>query len=300
MWGFPLTRIFVFLLAVFISMYGVTELSLLTNDWLFVGQPMLKILTFEALQTVLILLVLKGMGAFDKRNLASYGLSPQGSLRDLGAGAVWGAFLVVLVVMSMSLLGVYKIKDIAFRSDVILALVFLSFAAFSEEIIFRGYILQTIEKKWGTAAGLTISSLLFGFAHMVNNVGGASQWDKALSCLFLSFEAGLPLAACYLLTRRLWMSIGMHWAWNLFEGPVFGTFVSGTRFGAPLITAKLTGPPLLTGGAFGPEGSLEGLIVGTALGVYFTYMAFKKNSWVPARVSIKKERSKIAPEGDHR
>ncbi len=49
---------------------------------------------------------------------------------------------------------------------------------------------------------------------------------------------------------------GLHVAWNVFEGPVYGTLVSSLNLGKPLLVAKLSGPFYLTGGVFGPEASL--------------------------------------------
>jgi hypothetical protein len=63
------------------------------------------------------------------------------------------------------------------------------------------------------------------------------------------------------ITRRLWLAAGLHAFWNIFEGPVFGTPVSGMHMGEPLIFSGLSGPPWLTGGVFGPEASIVELVV---------------------------------------
>ncbi len=68
---------------------------------------------------------------------------------------------------------------------------------------------------------MVISALFFGFGHRGNP---GATW---VSSLAIAVEAGALLAAAYVATRSLWMPIGLHWAWNLFEGPVWGTPVSG-------------------------------------------------------------------------
>jgi membrane protease YdiL (CAAX protease family) len=73
--------------------------------------------------------------------------------------------------------------------------------------------------------------------------------------------AGLFLAYAYVITRQLWLPIGLHIGWNFFEGNVFGFPVSGLET-FKLITLRVHGPELWTGGAFGPE---AGLIVFPAL-----------------------------------
>jgi uncharacterized protein len=79
---------------------------------------------------------------------------------------------------------------------------------------------------------------------------------------------GIPLAALYVLTRRLWASIGYHIAWNFTEAYVFGAQVSGTGFGASLYQVRLVPgvDPLWSGGAFGPEASVVTVVLGLLMG----------------------------------
>lgn len=75
-------------------------------------------------------------------------------------------------------------------------------------------------------------------------------------CLF-----GLMFALGYLLTGELALPIGLHWSWNLFQGNVFGFPVSGKAGdGGGILRITQTGPDLLTGGSFGPEAGVVGLV----------------------------------------
>jgi membrane protease YdiL (CAAX protease family) len=94
--------------------------------------------------------------------------------------------------------------------------------------------------------------LLFALAHLAN------PGSSPVAVLGLFF-AGLLLAAGYLATSRLWLPIGLHLSWNFCQGPVFGFPVSG--FAAPsLLAVEPVGPEALTGGPFGPEASLIGIL----------------------------------------
>ena len=188
--------------------------------------------------------------------------------------------MVAGAIAVMYVMGIYKPISHSSGSELPLAAGTLLFAAATEELIFRSYAFNILEKHWGTIAAVIVSSAAFGFAHMLNDAGGASVDSKVLFCTFLSLEAGVSLAACYVFTRRLWMPIGAHWMWNFFEGPVFGTHVSGADFGQSYVSATMEGPVLLTGGKFGPEGSVFCLLIGTISGVILLYLSAKRNNLV--------------------
>ena len=61
------------------------------------------------------------------------------------------------------------------------------------------------------------------------------------------------VGAAYMLTRRLWLCIGIHIAWNFTQAGIFSSVVSGNIDLPGVIKAKIIGPALLTGGEFGVE-----------------------------------------------
>lgn len=177
------------------------------------------------------------------------------------------------------LLNAFTVSEVNWTANVLPQFILFFIAAIVEELIFRAFLFTTAEKGFGTIAGVAVSSFLFGFAHMFNNVANATQLDKFYSCLLLSFDAGLPLVGAFLLTRRIWFAVGMHWAWNVLEGPVFGFIVSGINFGPSLMKSKMTGDFSLSGGAFGPEASLPLFVFGTTFGCALLFYAWKKGKF---------------------
>ena len=133
-------------------------------------------------------------------------------------------------------------------------------AALIEETLMRAIFFRLVEESLGTAIALLASAALFGFLHAFNP--GASL----VSTIAIALEAGVILAAAYLYTRRLWMAIGLHAAWNFTEGGVFGASVSGTG-GHGLYASHFTGPSIVSGGAFGPEASVVAVVVCLLAGV---------------------------------
>lgn len=217
----------------------------------------------------------------DKRTLADAGLTPTGIFSETGIGLVIGGGVISAVIGAMSAFQLYQIGGINphFKPFVPMAL-FLCIAVF-QEVAMRGCIFQTLERRWGSGIALIASSLFFGLIHLGSPVEGLSTWQWLIGPFFLAFETGLLFTAAYLLTRRLWLPIGLHWGWNFFETSVYGTANSGAWENDPntLFAGHAHGPFLLTGGAFGPEASIFCLIVGFYAGTILLRLAIRRGHW---------------------
>ena len=185
------------------------------------------------------------------------------SLIDTAKGFGIGTLFFVLVVGIMMIIGVYSILNIGTdRSFLIVDSFFLFLiVAIGEELMFRGVIFRWIDEKWGFTAALIVSALLFGAVHYPQG----TWW----SSIAIAIEAGLLLGAAYKWSGTLWFPVGIHWAWNFFQGNIFGFAVSGGGVDASLIHAKTDGPDILTGGSFGAEASIIAVIIGAAISAYF-------------------------------
>lgn len=117
-----------------------------------------------------------------------------------------------------------------------------------EELVFRGYLLQNMIAGMGTTIAIIVSCLLYGLVHSTNPNAGL------LSSLIIVLFGYLRIYG-YLTTNMLWLSMGMHIGWNFFQGPVFGFAASGQEK-ISLMNLTITGPDWLSGGKFGPEGSI--------------------------------------------
>ena len=99
--------------------------------------------------------------------------------------------------------------------------------------------------------------------------------------LFIAVEAGILLAGAYMLTGRLWLSMGFHFSWNYTQSAIFSGIVSGNDASQGLIKSTVKGPDILTGGNFGVESSIVALILCTTTGVVMVVMAAKRGNIVP-------------------
>ena len=120
-------------------------------------------------------------------------------------------------------------------------------AAFSEELLSRGYIFAVLRHSWGVSGALVATSVGFGLLHLQN--AGVS-----LESLMLVMLAGVFLGAVLIATRSLYAAWMAHFAWNWTMAVLFHTAVSGIRFESPDYRFVDTGPDWATGGSWGPEG----------------------------------------------
>lgn len=215
----------------------------------------------------------------DRRSFADFGLRIDRNWwidlafgMGLGAILMLGIFLVQWVAEWITIIGIFWQAETQypFLLAVIPFILMYIFVGIYEELLTRGYWLRNLAEglcmpRIGPQTALVlawlISSAAFGFLHLGNpNASVISTMNIALAGLFLGLG--------YVLTGSLAISIGLHITWNFFQGNVFGFAVSGMQSRVSFIGIEQGGPTLWTGGVFGPEAGLLGIlamIVGSVL-----------------------------------
>lgn len=192
---------------------------------------------------------------FEGRPLGSVGVAFHRRWKnELAIGVAAGTGMLLAVASIERLLGVARFSlGPSHAGGVVFAGGFyflaLMVAASVEELMFRGYPFQRLVEVAGPAIAVIAASVVFGAAHLRNPF---ESWISTVNTALV----GVLLAAGYLRTRALWLPIGIHFAWNFVQGYVLGFPVSGMVFPRGILQAKVSGPPWLSGGAYGPEGSI--------------------------------------------
>lgn len=231
-------------------------------------------LAAAATMAALGLVVYAGFVRFiERRPVSELSLPSMG--RELGTGLVIGAGLSTVCVLILMMLGIYRIDGLNSWVFMLPAVAMALSSGVLEELLYRGVLFRIVEESFGSWISLVVSSFVFGFRHLSNPAG------TVMGALCISVEAGLLLAAAYMVTRRLWLSIGLHMAWNYMLSGIFSGIVSGTDTPPGLIKSTIEGPPLLTGGDFGLESSLIALLICTTAGVALLIMAVRRGNIVP-------------------
>ena len=230
--------------------------------------------------TMLILTVFSLLGSFlalwvatkfiDRKPLMSIGLSVKDKTNEMLIGLAFALAFIGGLFAILWLIGAINVTGyVGFKPGVFIVSMMLFMAAFDEELIFRGYILNNMmdatNNRWIALAG---SSVLFALLH----AGNPSIWSTWVPMTEL-FAAGFILGISYTFTKNLWFPTFFHFGWNFFQG-LFGFEISGLNVDSwKVINHENTSnvPDIVSGGSFGIEGS----VITLSCTIICTYLIFK-------------------------
>nr|WP_120492681.1 CPBP family intramembrane glutamic endopeptidase [Corynebacterium lactis] len=198
----------------------------------------------------------------------------RGAVVGAVVGLIAGAALLSVVVGLVWLLGGLSFDGTSYPENWPNVLFQMGvFAGVFEEIVTRGALFRLAEELIGSWGAVILSGALFGAAHAGNTNATLA------SVVSIAVSAGLLFPIVYMLTRNLWICIGIHVAWNAMQGIVYGIPVSGNDSSGLLVT-HATGPELISGGAFGVEASIIVPIVLIAASVFLGIRARREGTVV--------------------
>ncbi|HEV3303784.1 MAG TPA: type II CAAX endopeptidase family protein [Planctomycetaceae bacterium] len=245
----------------------------------------------------------------DRRRVADYGFRlNSGWWTNFSFGVVLGAALMTGIFLTerwecwISVTPVSTTESgLAVGPAVLLSLLFYLTVAWMEEFTSRGYQLRNLSEgivgRWlgpraAIGVSLVVTSGVFGVLHVLNpNATTVSSLNIML--------AGILLALPYVLTGELAISIGLHLGWNFFQGTVYGFPVSGSQPSRRLLILEQSGPDLWTGGAFGPEGGLVGIVatlVGCVLVLGWVQFRYRRLTLDVALARYEPRRTELSPQ----
>ena len=215
------------------------------------------------------------VGRTERRTVTEVSL--EGAPAAIGRGTLIGVALFGAVIVNLFTSGQYDVHGLDSGEGAVGLFGFMAAAAVTEELIFRGVLFRITEERIGTWIALVLTGALFGLSHLLNP--HASLWGAAA----IAIEAGGMLTAAYVATRKLWVPIGLHFGWNFAASGIFSTEVSGNDTPQGLLDSATSGPKLLTGGDFGPEGSVYSVLFCVLATIAFMWLAHRRGHVVPRR-----------------
>jgi membrane protease YdiL (CAAX protease family) len=189
-------------------------------------------------------------------------------------GGLIGLALVFAVAGALALSGQFRVTGGNGWQVALVPLAAAATAAVMEELLVRGLLLRILEERLGSWLALATTALLFGAIHASNS--GATAW----STVAVALSAGVVLGAAFILTRRLWLAVGLHFGVNTAQGALLGIPVSGQSTRGWL-RSELVGHPFWTGGPFGLEASVVTLLFAVLIGGTFLVLAWRRGQLRP-------------------
>jgi len=198
----------------------------------------------------------------------------KGIVKNLTLGISIGVVLQCLTVLVIYLNNGFKVVSINPVSFIIIPFTVAFTVAIFEEILIRGILFRIIEEKLGSYIALIISAIIFGGLHLIN------PNSSLISGTCVAIEAGLLLGAAYIYSRSLWLPIAIHFAWNFMQSGILGAITSGNEKTNSFLTTQITGPNIITGGEFGPEGTIQATIFCLIAAIILMYLNIKKDKLI--------------------
>jgi uncharacterized protein len=249
--NFPLTRILLGLIVCFIAFIVAQQISGKILELTGINKDFRNLLKGTIASVAVVSAYIYFFRRYEKREVSEF--SSKGMLKSILVGLLIGTILQCLTIFVIFLNGSFEIVSVNKLSSIIIPMTVAFTVAIFEEILIRGIIFRIIEEKLGSYISLAISAVIFGALHLAN------PNSTLISGFCIAIEAGLLLGAAYIYTRNLWFPIAIHFAWNFMQSGIFGAITSGNEKTNSLLSTKIEGSVVITGGEFGPEGTIQAI-----------------------------------------
>lgn len=218
----PLLRITAFYLLAQAFFYGASWIVFWVRPRLF-APGVSRFILIELLPALTSLCALLVMAHFiERRTLASYGFARQGVLKETLLGFLIGCAMQAVYMVIAVLAGWYKITGVYSPIFLPYSLFFFLLLGINEETLFRGYIFQTLESRWGSTIAFVVTCVLFGLAHVRFWSLGGYSLNGLVQTLVDGCTGGILYISAFLLRRRMWLPIGLHWGWDFSVSLFYG------------------------------------------------------------------------------
>ena len=205
-----------------------------------------------------------------KRPITEVTGQPSGrALGDLSVGITLGFLLMAAPAAVLWCVGSVQFSLAPLHSEgIIAAVILMAGVAIAEELLFRGVIFQRLIAAVGEWPAQIAIGLLFVLTHLGNPaMDGATKLWAGVNI----FLASILFGKAFLRSKGLALPIGLHFMANVTQGVLLGFGVSGNDTASLLSPQFTIEAPWLTGGAFGLEASLPGLITLSLMLAYFVF-----------------------------
>ena len=269
--NFPLTKIILGLLICLAVFILAQQLIGKILDVTTIDKNFRNLIKGIVASSVVILVYIYFYRKYEKREIGEF--SGKGLLKNIIWGVFIGTTLQVLTILVIYFWGDFRIISVNPFSTIITPFAIAFSVAIFEETLLRGIVFRIVEEKLGSYISLLISALIFGAAHSLN------PDSSVISSLCIGI-VGFMFGASYIYSRNLWLPIAIHFSWNFVQSGIFGAITSGNEKTSSLLNTHISGPELITGGAFGPEGTIQATLFWLLVSIVFMILITRQNKLI--------------------
>ncbi len=206
---------------------------------------------------------------YERRSISELSSSRLGLI--LVSGILLGAILQSLTIYVLYLKNGFLVSSVNSFTGVLPYMLKVFADSITVGILLIGIFFRITEEKLGSYITLVILALIFVGIHL------ASPNGTVLAAISISIHAALLLGAAYIYSRNLWLPIAIHFSWDFMQAGIFGAKLSGNIFSKSLLTTKIEGPSSITGGYFGPQGSIQAGLFCLTASIIFLLVCQRQN-----------------------
>jgi membrane protease YdiL (CAAX protease family) len=196
----------------------------------------------------------------EKRKADEIAIDRESVTQFLSGGAI-GVVSISLVLALLWALGYFTVVRANEAPTVLEDIMFQLFFELIQDVVFIAILFRTLEKSFGSWISMGVASVIFGFQHLLY------PGQTILSVSAQTIEVGILFCSLYVITRRIWLIFGFHFAWDYIQCGIVG--FPAMENSRPILVSQFSGPALITGSPVGLEASLVTFVVGTGLGLFF-------------------------------
>jgi uncharacterized protein len=269
--NFPLTRIILGIILCFTVFILAQQLVGKILDLTTIDKNFRNLIKGIVASSFVILTYIYFYRIYEKREIGEF--SGKRLFNNTISGLLIGTTLQCLTILVIYFFGNFRIISSNPFSSIITPFAVAFSVAIFEETLLRGIIFRVVEEKLGSHISLLISAVIFGAVHLLNP-------ESSLISSICIFIVGFMLGTSYIYRRSLWLPIAIHFSWNFVQSGIFGAITSGNEKTGSLFNTNITGSELITGGTFGPEGTIQATLFWLLVSIIFMILITKQNKLI--------------------
>ena len=189
---------------------------------------------------------------FEKNSLKTLGFKNSSIFKSISIGFILAISVIFVIISTIAALTdvIVSVSNENNYKLIFLVIILFSIQGFTEEIVFRGYLMNRIAALKGKWVGVFINSLFFTIFHIANP---SSSYLSSLNIYII----GVVLSLIFWYTDNIIIVGIFHGTWNVIIGVVLGINLSGINISYSIFKIILnSNNKVVIGGEFGIEASI--------------------------------------------